>query len=154
MKSLIIILVSLVSIFSSQAQRWSSPIPETRMSIGMGTGYGSGANTGAANLQVELNVARARLAYNQTAFFSSSKPVLFELRGGYQIGHTVSVTPHGGWAYALFNVDRGECSTYATYGAEIDIEMNEYNSSNPKIYFDYNRVGHYGLFILGFKASL
>lgn len=154
MKHLIAVLVLSASLFSSQAQCWSDPTPDNRLTIGMGAGYGSISNSAIANLQVEYNIACIRATYSQTMFLSSSAPAFFELRGGYQIGSTVSITPHAGWAYAVLNLSTGIHSGFITGGAEINLCLDEYINADPKLYIDYNRIGKYNLFILGFKASL
>lgn len=153
MKHLIAVLALTASLFSTKAQCWSDPTPENRLSVGMGAGYGSIAGNAIANLQVEYNISRFRATYAQTMFFASSAPAFFEVRAGYQAGSTVSITPHAGTAYVLYNVDRGEHDIHLTAGAEFDMELSRTNTANPKLYIDYNRCGTYNLFILGFKAS-
>lgn len=153
MKHLIAILALIVSLFTTQAQCWSDPTPDNRLTVGMGAGYGSISNSAIANLQVEYNIKRFRATYSQTMFLSSSAPAFFELRGGYQVGNVVSITPHAGWAYTLMDMDKGIHSSHITYGAEFNLNLNERRNANPKLYIDYDRIGDYNLFILGFKAS-
>ncbi len=153
MKQLTLILASLVFIFSTQAQCWNSPEPDNRLSFAMGAGYSTHANTGVANLQVEYNISKLRIAYSQSVLTSSSAPVFFEVKSGYQLGNSVSITPHIGWAYGLMDVNQGIHSTYLTYGAEFNIEVSPYNHANPRLYLDYNSVGLYHLFVFGMKAS-
>ena len=152
MKHLIAILVLSVSLFSTQAQCWNSnDNPPNRLSVGMGIGVGSPDYGAVAQLQVEYNISKVHIGYDQTAFLSSSKPAFFGLRVGYEIGSTVSLTPHVGASYWIF--DRQSKGIEAAYGSEFTIHLNEYHSADPKLYIDYNRISKYNLFILGFKAS-
>ena len=154
MKQITALLISFLFIAAINAQCFEPKIPENRFSVGLGLGYGTKANGSIANMQLEYNISKVRIAYSQTVFFAGDKPAFFELKGGYQLGNSISFTPHAGVGYEVMDIDQGNYNACITYGAEFNMEINPFIYCNPRVFADFNRFGKYNLFLIGFKASL